>query len=89
VDDDEIALYSGFYEIPTRVDDFMNLLFRQQRYFMIFLFVMMLIELGFIHNAFTNEDENVELVRDNVLIFTILANENLSKRQARTTQKFV
>jgi hypothetical protein len=66
VDDDEIALYSGFYELPTQVDDFLSLLFRQQRYFMIFLFVMLLIELSFIHYAYTHMEENVQIVKPTI-----------------------
>mmetsp|Transcript_18276 Transcript_18276/g.15931 ORF Transcript_18276/g.15931 Transcript_18276/m.15931 type:complete len:138 (+) Transcript_18276:81-494(+) len=60
VDDDEIALYSGFYELPTRVDDFLGLFMRHQRYFVVFLTFMMIIESLLCLVAYQNQDVAVD-----------------------------
>jgi len=49
VDDDEIAFYSGFFEIPSNVDDFLTLFIKHQKYFAMFLSFLFIFEiiLGF------------------------------------------
>jgi len=46
VDDDEIAVYSGFQQLPVVVDDFLELYLRHARYFTVGLVVLMFIEIG-------------------------------------------
>ena len=56
VDDDEIALYSGFYDLPNTIDEFLDLYVRHQRYFTIFLVVFLLVETGLEVLAYLNAD---------------------------------
>lgn len=62
VDDDEIALYSGFYDLPNTIDEFLDLYVRHQRYFTIFLVVFLLIEVGLEVLAYLHGDETAEQV---------------------------
>jgi len=45
VDDDEIAVYSGFQQLPVVVDDFLELYLRHARYFTVGLVVLMCVEI--------------------------------------------
>jgi hypothetical protein len=67
VDDDEIALYAGFYDLPTTVDEFLALYLRHQRYFVIFLVFFMLYELMLLYMAY----ENQALAVDEVLFYKL------------------
>jgi hypothetical protein len=62
VDDDEIALYSGFYDLPNTIDEFLDLYVRHQRYFTIFLVVFLLVEVGLEVLAYLHADETAEQV---------------------------
>jgi len=59
VDDDEIALYSGFYELPTDVDEFLKLFQRHQRYFACFLVLILITETMFEIFAFQDKDRGI------------------------------
>lgn len=63
VDDDEIAVYSGFYELPSRIDEFLDLLFRHQRNFIIFLFTITLLAVFLCWRAYEYRDNGVTTVR--------------------------
>lgn len=62
VDDDEIAFYSGFFELPSHVDDFLSLFMKHQRYFGFFLSFLFVFEiiLGFF--AFAAKEKAVDQV---------------------------
>lgn len=62
VDDDEIALYSGFYDLPNTIDEFLDLYVRHQRYFTIFLVVFLIVEVGLEVVAYLNADTTADQV---------------------------
>ena len=45
MDDDEIAVYSGFNQLPVVVDEFLELYLRHAKYFFIGLLLMMTAEI--------------------------------------------
>ena len=45
MDDDEIAVYSGFNQLPVVVDEFLELYLRHAKYFFIGLVLMMIAEI--------------------------------------------
>jgi hypothetical protein len=71
VDDDEIALYTGFYDLPTRVDDFLDLFNRHQKYFVGFLVIMFFTEIALLYSAYIKTDQAVVQVRS-----CVKSNEN-------------
>jgi len=62
VDDDEIALYAGFYDLPTDIDEFLNLYLKHQRYFTIFLVVFLIMEILFETFAIKYQEESINMV---------------------------
>lgn len=59
VDDEEIALYTRSHDLPTRVEDFVELILKHQRYFAFFLLFFFFIEVifGFLLYGQTDRDE--------------------------------
>jgi len=47
VDEDEIALVTGMYELPNTVDSFLELILKHQRYFAWFLLLFFVLEMTF------------------------------------------
>lgn len=45
VDDDEIAVYSGFNQLPNQIDEFVDLYLRHAKYFAVGLILLMITEL--------------------------------------------
>jgi len=45
VDDDEIAVYSGFNQLPNNIDEFVDLYLRHAKYFTVGLIILMVVEL--------------------------------------------
>lgn len=64
VDDDEIAFYSGVFELPTHVDDFVHLFLKHQRYFIGFLFITLFTETALATFGYMNRDKAIEQVID-------------------------
>jgi len=62
VDDDEIALYAGFYDLPIEIDEFLNLYLRHQKYFTIFLVIMLILDTLFEVFSMTYKDETIIMV---------------------------
>lgn len=65
VDDDEIAFYSGMFELPTHVDDFLHLFLKHQRYFSFFLFSVMIIESLLCLYGYFDRERAIEQVTNN------------------------
>lgn len=61
VDEDEIALVSGMYELPTRVDSFIEMILRHQKYFAWYLFIFLVIEVTFSGSSY-GRDQRIEEV---------------------------
>ena len=74
VDDDEIAVYSGFNQLPVVVDEFLELYLRHAKYFVIGLLLMMFAEIFLWILGYMNKDGAVNEVI--ILKNELLINEN-------------
>ena len=72
MDDDEIALYSGFYELPSDIDDFLHLFLRHQRYFLCFLVLILVLETIFEVVAFQEREQGILLVMRKLLMNNLI-----------------
>ncbi len=56
VDEDEMALATGMYELPTTVDEFLALIVKHHRYFVWFLLSFLILEITFSGSSYaTNQ----------------------------------
>lgn len=65
VDDDEIALYSGLYDLPNNLDEFLDLYLKHQRYFLFFLVFSLIIQITLEVFAFLRMDQAAVQVSTN------------------------
>ena len=66
VDEDEIALYARFSDIPTRVDSFIEMMMLHQTYFKVFLFIFFILEILILISSLQSKTDQVQEV-----IFTL------------------
>ena len=66
VDEDEIALYARFSDIPTRVDSFIEMMMLHQTYFKVFIFIFFVLEVLILLSSFESRTDQVREV-----IFTL------------------